>query len=88
VKFPLFGDEAVKWLEQQFGFKPKTETMIVIKKSKDKKSPFYWVVLARNKKVLLTSETYRTRNGCKKGIASLVKVLNGIVNIVDETKSK
>jgi len=62
--------------------------MIKIKRSKDKKSPFYWVVLAKNKKVLVTSETYRTRTGCLKGITSISKLMAGAVEVVDETKTK
>jgi len=58
--------------------------MIKIKRSTDKKSPFYWVVLAKNKKVLLTSETYRTKNGCIKGIKSLLNI--GILQVIDETQ--
>ena len=27
MKFPLFGNEAVKWLEEVFGFKPKPKQM-------------------------------------------------------------
>ncbi|HEX8333857.1 MAG TPA: YegP family protein [Segetibacter sp.] len=47
--------------------------MIKIKRSTDKQ--WYFVVTAKNGKVLVTSETYKSKRNLEKGIASLKKVM-------------
>ena len=74
MKLTLYGDKAVEWLEEQFGFtKPdKIKYMkFVIQRSKDKK--FYYSLVARNGRILMVSETYKRRASCTKAIASLIK---------------
>jgi len=46
---------------------------VVIKQSKD--NQYYFIVKARNGQVLVTSETYRSKQGAEKGIRALEKVL-------------
>lgn len=53
-----------------------------IKRSKDKQ--FYFVLIARNGQVVLTSETYTRKAACRKSITSLVKQIWKSI-IVDET---
>ena len=46
---------------------------------------FYFVLKARNGQVIATSETYKTKQACKKGIKSVRR--NAIIaSIVDLTK--
>lgn len=47
--------------------------MIHIRRSRNKQ--FYFTVNASNGNVLCTSETYKTKRSCKKGIASVGKAL-------------
>ena len=56
--------------------------MIKIHKSTDKQ--WYFTVCATNNKVLLTSETYKTRQGLAKGIAALRKV--DLTNVIERIK--
>lgn len=56
--------------------------MIKIKRSKDRL--YYFVIVARNGQVLATSETYKNRRNCLKGIDALDYVMAGY-RIVDET---
>ena len=60
----------------------KSNFMITIKKSKN--SQYYFLVKARNGKVLVTSETYKTRGGARKGIRALR--FSAYSNVKDETK--
>jgi uncharacterized protein YegP (UPF0339 family) len=57
--------------------------MITIRKTKplhpDFKPEFYFTVSARNGQVLVTSETYKRRAGCKNAITSLRKSIGGEV---------
>lgn len=55
----------------------------IIHKSKDKQ--FYFTVHSKNGYVVATSETYKTKGGAKKGIASII--LNSVTaTIVDNSK--
>lgn len=47
---------------------------------------FYYVITARNGKVLLTSETYKQRAGAYTGIAAISKLFNSAVEIKDHTR--
>lgn len=68
--------------------------MIKIKTSRDKDpydvySPvhYWYTVHAKNGKVLVTSETFNSKQGCMKGIRSLVNMISdGNYKIIDETK--
>lgn len=53
-----------------------------IKRSTD--NQFYFVLIARNGQVVLTSETYTRKAACRKAITSLVKQVWKSI-IVDET---
>ena len=57
--------------------------MIEILKSEDEQ--FYYVVKAKNNKVLVTSETYRKKQSCHKGIESLIKTMDGKIEVKDLT---
>jgi uncharacterized protein YegP (UPF0339 family) len=87
MKLTLIGDKAVEWLEEQFGFeeikKPKTSNMkFVIERSKNKQ--FYFNLIARNGRIVMTSETYRRKGSCEKAIASMIRnVMNS--KTVDKT---
>lgn len=52
-----------------------------IKLSDDDK--FYFVLIARNGKVIATSEMYETKQSCKKGIRAVKKSI--FANVEDET---
>lgn len=56
--------------------------MVIIKKGKNKE--FYFVVLAKNKKVIATSETYKTKAGCLKGVKSLSGILSQATVVKEE----
>lgn len=60
--------------------------MIHIKRSKNKQ--FYFTVMAKNGRVLCTSETYKRKHGCLTGINSLVKKLKANITIIDKSKKK
>jgi len=63
--------------------------MVIIKKSKSKtKEEYYFVVLAKNKQVLVTSEMYTTKRSCRKSIVSLTTMFmtDSVVEIIDESK--
>ena len=53
----------------------------VIRKSKNEK--FYFVLKARNGEVIAVSEMYESKQGCKKGIRAVRKML--FAPVVDET---
>lgn len=57
--------------------------MIKIKQAKN--GQLYYVITARNGKVLLTSETYKSRRGLMKGIKALT-LATAKIKIVDTTK--
>ena len=48
-----------------------------IKKSKD--DQYYFVLKANNGKVIATSETYKKKSSCEKGIASVKKSIVKII---------
>lgn len=50
--------------------------MIKLKQSKD--GQWYFIVVAKNGRTLLTSETYKKRISAEKGIRAAVKVFNSI----------
>lgn len=50
-------------------------------RAKDKK--FYFVLTARNGQTLVTSETYDTKQACKKGISSVKRSL--FAKVIDLT---
>jgi uncharacterized protein YegP (UPF0339 family) len=54
-----------------------------ILKAKDK--TFYFVLKAKNGEIIITSETYKTKQACKKGIRS-VKVNSIFSRTIDSTK--
>ena len=43
---------------------------------KNKTSKWYWRILARNKKVLATSETYSSKRMAEKGVRSLISSIH------------
>jgi uncharacterized protein YegP (UPF0339 family) len=53
----------------------------IIHKSSD--GQFYFILIARNGQVIATSETYKTKQSCKKGIKSVRR--NAFARIVDLT---
>lgn len=54
-----------------------------IRKARDKK--FYFILKARNGEVIATSETYETKQSCKKGIRSVKR--NAIIaSVLDQTE--
>ena len=53
-----------------------------IKRAVDKQ--FYFVLKTRNGEVIATSETYKRKQGCKKGIKSVVKV-DSLTKVIDLT---
>jgi len=55
--------------------------MIKIHKSKDKQ--WYFTVSATNGRVLVTSETYKRKANCKKGIAALESIIHGAYITID-----
>lgn len=60
--------------------------MIKIKRAKN--GQLYYVVVARNGKVLLTSETYKSKRGVMKGIDALLTSLHSHkwqCRVIDET---
>lgn len=57
-------------------------TMINIRKSKD--DQFYFTVTAKNGKILVSSETYKKKPFCIKGIMSLFKNLTEAVEKMDD----
>jgi uncharacterized protein YegP (UPF0339 family) len=44
-----------------------------IRRSKNPQQPYYWTLQGNNNEVLLVSETYSTKDGCRAGIASAKK---------------
>lgn len=60
--------------------------MIVIKKAKDKQ--FYFVILSKNNKILVTSETYDRLDSVKKGITALKKAVFGKTKLDIKTEEK
>ena len=63
--------------------------MIKIKRAKN--GQLYYVVVAKNGKVLLTSETYKSKRGVWIGINAVLKSLRShrsLCRIVDETQNK
>jgi uncharacterized protein YegP (UPF0339 family) len=54
----------------------------VIRKSSDKQ--WYFILKARNGEIIATSETYKTKQACKKGIRS-VKRTSFLTNVIDLT---
>lgn len=56
----------------------------VIKKSKNDK--FYFILKARNGEVVAVSEMYESKQGCKKGIRAVKKMM--FAPVVDETIEK
>jgi uncharacterized protein len=46
---------------------------------------FYFVLKARNGEVIATSETYHTKQACKRGIKSVVRV-SLLAKVIDLTK--
>lgn len=60
---------------------------IVIKQSKN--GQYYFIVIARNRKILVTSETYTRKSNCKKAISALRVILKEkFFFITDTTKKK
>lgn len=51
---------------------------IKIKKAKNKE--LYFVLKANNNRILMTSETYKTMQGCQKGIKAVIKAMEPIVS--------
>lgn len=58
--------------------------MIHILKSK-KNGKYYFNVTANNRKVVAQSQGYKTKRGCKKGIAALLKACRQSVVTIDHT---
>lgn len=58
--------------------------MIKILKATD--GSYYYVVQAKNGRIMVTSETYRKKSNCEAGVESLLLLLDNPVSIVDETQ--
>jgi len=58
--------------------------MIEILKSKDKQ--WYFVVKAKNGRILVTSETYKTRRGALRGVYSACKIFDTALAGVDKSE--
>lgn len=56
--------------------------MVKILKSKNKQ--YYYVVIAKNGKVLVSSETMKTKKSCYKGIESLKKLCGKAVVVMED----
>jgi uncharacterized protein YegP (UPF0339 family) len=57
-----------------------------IKINQAKNKQFYFIVIAKNNKTLLTSETYTTKRNCLKTATSPAFRAFGITKIIDDTK--
>ena len=55
-----------------------------IVKSRSKKEPFYWRLVASNGQTLATSEIYTRKASCRKAIASVRKNMDS-ATVVDTT---
>lgn len=60
--------------------------MITIKKAKN--GEFFFHITGKNGKVIVTSETYKRRAGCNKGIAALQELFSKKCEVQDETRPK
>lgn len=58
---------------------------IIIKQAKNKQT--FIVVKGGNNETIVTGETYKSKQGAKRGIAALKKVLKNAV-VIDRTKKK
>jgi uncharacterized protein YegP (UPF0339 family) len=77
----MIGAEAVKWLEQQLGFK-QSDMKFIIHRSTNKQ--FYYTLVARNGRIVMTSETYKRKGSCQKAISSMIRnVMNS--KTIDKT---
>lgn len=57
--------------------------MIIIKKARN--GQYYFIVKARNGRVLVTSETYTRKSNCNTGISALQIVMEGDIKVKDLT---
>lgn len=63
----------------------KSKPMIKIKRAKN--GQFFFTIQGKNGQVILTSETYKSRAGCRKGINAVLNVCGSgrLIKIKDET---
>jgi len=54
---------------------------IYVRRSSDKK--YYFVISGRNNKVVVTSETYETKQACMKGIETVRTIVRGAYSVKD-----
>jgi len=54
---------------------------IYVRRASDKR--YYFVITGRNNKVVVTSETYDTKQACMKGVESVRTIIRGAYSIKD-----